>query len=683
MARHERGRRHGTVLTGMAEAPRTTRADATATAGDGRGYRPIADYAIVGDAQSAALVASDGAIDWLCLPHFDSPAVLCRLLDANKGGYLSLQPAGTISGARRRYREASNVLETTLESPTGGVRLIDAMPVAEGDTTPPLDGVWGGRGRHRVIRLVEAAAEPVEVRLDARLAFDFAATPAAIAVEPGRGAIAHDGADRYLVLVWPGALAAVGAPTSGELRGSLTLPTGGAAACVLAFANTEREARALLAGEDWAAQVAETDAAWRRWSAGCTVDGPYADALLRSALVLKMLTFEPTGALIAAPTTSLPEAIGGVRNWDYRYCWLRDATFTLYALLLVGDRTAARSFWNWIERTCSCLTPDCVQIMYGIHGERDLPERTLDHLSGYRDSRPVRVGNAAARQAQLDVYGELLDAFWFFHRLAAEDGEPLPLDPEVSALLRGIADHICAVWREPDQGLWEVRGGPRHFVYSKVMCWVGLDRALRLAEREPDVFGGDTTRWAAERDAIRAEVLDRGYNPRIGAFTMAYGTEGLDAATLRMPLVGFLPADDPRMRSTIRQVQARLGVDGLLLRYHTGEADDGLPHGEGAFSICTFWLVDCLTALGEIDEARETFERMLGYASDLGLFAEEIDPATGAALGNYPQAFTHLALIDAGVDLTEALARRTALPGPTDERAKSVRRGRAARGETT
>ena len=434
-------------------------------------------------------------------------------------------------------------------------------------------------------------------------------------------------------------------------------------------------------GEDWAAQIAETDAAWRRWSTGCTVAGPYADALLRSALVLKMLTFEPTGALVAAPTTSLPEAIGGVRNWDYRYCWLRDATFTLYALLLVGDRTAATAFWQWIERVCGVSHPERLQIMYGVHGERELPERTLDHLSGYRNSWPVRVGNGGCDQRQLDVYGEVVDAFWFFYQLGGEDGRPPAVDPDVGALLAAIADHICAIWRQPDQGLWEVRSGPQHFVHSKVMCWVGLDRALCLAAREPEAFRGDTARWAAERDALRGDILANGYDERLGAFTMAYGSTALDAAALRMPLVGFLPAADPRMRSTIERIQADLSVNGLLLRYHTGEADDGLPAGEGAFSICTFWLVDCLTALGRIDEAQALFERMLGYASDLGLFAEEVDPVSGAALGNYPQAFTHLALIDAGVDLTEALARRAPVPGAAHERAKKVRRGRAARGE--
>ena len=644
-----------------------------------RGYRPIADYALIGDAQSAALVASDGGIDWLCLPHIDSPAVLCRLLDARIGGYVAVRPAGyDPPTSRRRYLPNSNVLETTLTGAGGELRLTDAMPVAADDPTP-LDGAWSGRGRHRVVRLVEATAGPVTAALAARLGFDFAATPARVEPVPGWGAIASDGDGRWLALFWPGDL---WIDSAGEIRGTVRLAAGERAACVLAHAASEAEARELLASgfDRWVAEVAATDAAWRAWADRCLVAGPYADAMLRSALVLKLLTFEPTGALVAAPTTSLPETIGGVRNWDYRYCWLRDATFTLYAFLLLGDRGAARAFWDWVTRSCAGNAPDALQIMYGVHGERDLDERTLDHLAGYRDSRPVRVGNGAHGQRQLDVFGELLDAYWLYDRFCHECEVAPMAAPELLALLRGVADTIVEVWREPDQGIWEARNEPRHYVYSKVMCWVGLDRAVKLAERGPARFDGDVGRWATERDAIRADVLTHGYKPAVGAFTMAYDGEELDAAVLRLPLVGFLPAADPRMRATIELIRDRLGSDGLVRRYEA-VADDGLPPGEGAFAICTFWLVDCLTALGEIDEARALFERMLGYASDLGLFGEEIDPATGTALGNYPQAFTHLALIDAGVDLTEALAGRPTTAGNAAHRAVEVRRARADRGD--
>jgi len=637
----------------------------------GRGYRPIADYALLGNAQSAALVAGDGGIDWLCLPDFASGAVLWRLLDAGSGGFLATHPASAVIGMRRRYRDDSLVLETTLTTGDGDLRITDAMPVAEGDPTPALDGVWGGRARRRLVRWLEAVDHPLDLTFEARLGFDFGAATFRIEPRSGGGALVDDG-ERWLAVVWPGPLRL---DEYGTLRGALTVRPGRPVACAVAYEGSEVAARALfdLSLDHWRGQIEATDFAWREWAKNCRIGGPYRATMRRSALTLKALTYEPTGALVAAPTTSLPETIGGVRNWDYRYCWLRDATFTLYALLLVGDRTAARAFWRWIERTCAgdAGAPERLQIMYGIHGGRELPERELDHLDGYRGSRPVRVGNGAWDQRQLDVYGELLDAFWFYVRVGGEDGQAIVGDPGVWGLMVGVADHIGAVWRRKDQGLWEMRGEPQHHVYSKVMCWVGLNRAVRLAERfEPD---RDTSYWSNERDAIREEVLRRGYSPRAGAFTMHYETDELDAAALRMPLVGFLPADDPRMRSTIERIQETLSADGLILRYRDQDAVDGLPPGEGAFAICTFWLVDCLTALGRLDEAKGLFERMLGYASDLGLFAEEIDPATGAALGNYPQAFTHLALIDAGVDLTAALERRRAVAGATDERAGQVR----------
>ncbi len=632
------------------------------------GYRPIGDYAIVGDAQSAALIASDGSVDWLCLPHFDSPALLCRILDVERGGFLATLPATPLTRRQRRYRDHSNVLETTLETAAGRLRLTDTMPVADDVDGAPLDGRGSGHGRHRLARLIEALDGPLDVELTARLAFDFAATPARFAFAPG-GAIVSDGGERRLALVWPGSLRE---GSAGTLTSRITLAPRQPVALVLAWVDDDAAARATLAEDDWSAHLAATDDAWKRWSSCCVPKGPYGDSILRSALTLRMLTFEPTGALVAAPTTSLPEVIGGTRNWDYRYCWLRDATLTLYALLLVGDHTAARAFWDWIERTCAADPPERIQIMYGLHGERELPERIVPNLSGYRDSRPVRVGNAAWSQRQLDIYGEVLDAYWFYYHSVGEPSAPSPLDPKMWRFLSSLANHICDIWQTPDQGLWEVRSEPRDFVYSKVMCWVGLDRALKLAEAAGMTDIGEG--WAATRDAIRAEVLERGYNPRLGSFTMTYDGDDVAAALLRLPLVGFLPATDPRMRGTIDLVQQRLQRNGLLLRYI---AHDGLPGAEGAFSICTFWLVDCLTELGRLDEAQALFETMLRYANDLGLFAEEIDPATGAALGNFPQAFTHLALIDAGVDLSAALAERQPPEGSATQRAKAVRRDRA------
>ncbi|MGH2533482.1 MAG: glycoside hydrolase family 15 protein [Thermomicrobiales bacterium] len=628
--------------------------------GDDR-YRPIADYAMVGNAQSATLIASDGSIDWLCLPHFDSPAILCRLLDAEIGGYLAVRPKGEIAGRRRCYRERSAVLETEFDLGDRALVLTDAMPLAEAEPDGLLDGIWRGVARHRFVRWLTAHGGDIDVVLDARIGLNYAATVPNVELVAERGAILSGPAE-WLALVWPG-----------ELRHD-----GDTVALVLGHEQDEEAARALLEHDDWREEVAATDAAWRAWASHRTIaaDGPYAGTMLRSALTPRMLTFEPTSAIVAAPTTSLPEEIGGVRNWDYRYCWLRDATFTLYALLLVGDRTAALAFWRWIEGACGGHGAAGLQIMYGIHGERDLPERTLPHLAGYRDSRPVRIGNAAYDQRQLDVYGEVLDALWFYYLHGGIDGSPPAIDPNVWLLMRDVADHICTVWRQPDQGIWEVRGEARHYVYSKVMCWVGLDRAVRLADKM--AAGGEVERWTRERDAIFAEIVERGYDRERNAFMMAYGSTDVDAAVLRLPLVGFLPADDPRIVGTIELIQRELQQDGLVHRYRT---DDNLPGGEGAFSICTYWLIDCLTALGRIDEAKAIFDRMLTYASDLGLFAEEVDPATGAALGNYPRAFTHLALIDAGVDLTEALQRRAAMPGELGERAREVRRGRTRRGE--
>jgi GH15 family glucan-1,4-alpha-glucosidase len=658
-----------TNLTDPASQPHQVHAPDVA-AGDQR-YPPISDYAVVGNAQSAALVSSEGSVDWLCLPHFDSPAVLCRILDINIGGFVAIRPAHPIVSQSRAYRAQSNVLDTAFQTNAGELILTDAMPLATGRPSTMLDGIWSGHGRHRLVRLMEACDGDMNLVLDARIGFDFAALEPRVALVPGKGAILTDGKGCWLALVWPGPL---DHGEDGVFHGTLTLRAGEIQACVLGYERTEAEARKLLDRHDWADEVRETDNGWRDWANQLDVSGPYAGAMTRSALTLRMMTFEPTGALVAAPTASLPETIGGVRNWDYRYCWLRDATLILYALLLLGDQTEAAAFWTWIEKTCAGQRVEDLQIMFGVHGDRTLTERTLHQLSGYRDSKPVRVGNAAYQQRQLDVFGELIDALWFYVEHGGKNSTPPKIDPAIWTLMRNIADYLCEAWHEPDNGLWEIRGAPRHYVYSKVMCWVGLDRAVKLVQQFDGA--GDVERWSRERDAIHAEICERGYNDEIGSFTMAYGTENLDAAILRLPLVGFLPHDDPRIVSTVTCIQRHLQIDGLVRRY---TADDGLPGNEGAFSICTFWLVDCLTAIGRIDEAKKIFEHMLGFASDLGLFAEEVDPGTGALLGNYPQGFTHLALIDAGVDLTEALETNGAISGEHRDRAARVKAGKAAR----
>jgi GH15 family glucan-1,4-alpha-glucosidase len=651
-----------------ASAPHAVHAPDKA-AGDQR-YPPISDYAMVGNGQSAALVSSDGSVDWLCLPHFDSPANLCRILDIDIGGFLAIRPKHPIISQSRAYRTQSNVLDTGFQTEAGELILTDAMPLATGKPSTMLDGIWSGHGRHRLVRLMEACDGDVHVSLDARIGFDFAATDPQVELIPGKGAILTDGKGCWLGLVWPGKLQQI---DDGVFHGTLTVRPGEIQACVLGYERDETGVRKLLDRTDWVAEVQETDNGWREWASQLDVSGLYAGVMARSALTLRMMTFEPTGALIAAPTTSLPETIGGVRNWDYRYCWLRDSTLILYALLLLGDRTAAKAFWTWIEKTCAGQKVEDLQIMYGIHGDRTLTERTLHHLAGYRDSRPVRTGNAAYQQRQLDVFGELIDALWFYVEQGGEGGKPPKIDPAIWRLMRDIADYLCDVWHEPDNGLWEIREAPRHYVYSKVMCWVGLDRAAKLVTKYDGE--GDVARWSRERDAVHAEICERGYNTEVGSFTMAYGTSNLDAAILRMPLVGFLPHDDPRIISTVTCIQRHLQIDGLVGRY---TADDGLPGNEGAFSICTFWLVDCLVAIGHIDEAKRIFDDMLTFASDLGLFAEEVDPATKALLGNYPQGFTHLALIDAGVDLTAALQKNAAVPGEHSDRASQVKAGKAA-----
>ncbi|MDQ3695017.1 MAG: glycoside hydrolase family 15 protein [Chloroflexota bacterium] len=629
------------------------------------GYLPISAYALIGDTQTAALVATDGAIDWLCLPYFDSPAVFCRILDRAIGGFFRLQPAaaGGPLRSRRAYRPDSNVLETTLTAAGGAVRITDAMVLPDDGARSPLDGATDAPVNSRIVRLLDAVAGPVTIELETFLTFDFAQARAQIEIVPGAGVIATDG-HRFVAIAWPGELCQI---DPGRLTGSVLLASGDRAVCVVADAKTHADAVAMLEPNDWAAEVERTDVAWRRWGAGAGLDGPYQAAMRRSALALKMLTFQPTGAVIAAPTTSLPERIGGNRNWDYRYCWLRDATFTLYAFHLMADVSAAHGFWRWIAHTCAGANPKELRIMFDIHGSSDIPERELVHLSGYRDSPPVRIGNAAAKQFQLDAYGELIDAFHFYYVAVSKTGDGDEIGPETWQLLRDVADYICQVWPLPDQGVWEMRGEPRHYVYSKVICWVGLDRAIALHQLEPEQFRGDVDRWRQNRDAMREDVLERGYNREIDAFTMSYGSHDLDAATLRMPLVGFLPADDPRMRATIERIEAWLATDGLLRRYGD-HVYDGLPPGEGAFAICSFWLVDCLLELGEIDRAKTLYDRLLSYGNDVGLFAEEIDPTSGAALGNFPQAFTHIGVIDAGVDLTAALLHHQPLSGPLAQR---------------
>ncbi|MBA3598234.1 MAG: glycoside hydrolase family 15 protein [Methylibium sp.] len=601
-------------------------------------YRPISDYALIGNTHTAALVGRDGSIDWCCLPHFDSGAVFCRLLDTERGGFLRLGPAGEHSSSRR-YGEDGPVLETEFTVPGGRVRVTDFMHSARiAQSRLGIDDPHC----HRLLRRVDGLAGCVTLELTFRPTFDFARKPAEISLTPD-GARASATDEILLLRVTPAAKLKL---NEGTVSAHLDVRAGERLWVVLSHGGAQAGNDSLVAA-DPEALLEETRRHWREWQALCTYEGPYVPQVRRSAMVLKLLSFAPTGALVAAPTSSLPEQIGGVRNWDYRYCWLRDAALVLHALMSIGYHEAAMDFFRWLEALGESEREGDLQIMYRLDGGRDLPEHELHHLAGYRGSAPVRTGNAAVGQKQLDVYGHVLDAAL---RCLEEMNEPIR--PGLRAVLRRLADRAAACWREPDQGLWEVRGPPQQFVSSKLMCWVALDRALRL--EAAGKLQGDVPGWRRERDAVRAAILEQGYNAAAGAFTQVLGGNALDASALLMPLVGFLPATDERMISTVRCIAEQLSAHGLVCRYRS---EDGLAGGEATFAICSFWMVDNLALQGRLDEARALFERIAAFSSDLGLLSEQIDPVSGELLGNYPQGFTHLALIQSALTI-DAVQRR-------------------------
>ncbi|MEV8550276.1 glycoside hydrolase family 15 protein [Streptomyces glaucescens] len=579
----------------------------------------IEDYALIGDEQTAALVGRDGSVDWLCLPRFDSAACFARLLGSEENGHWRLAPDGAEGPCTRRaYRPGTLVLDTEWETPQGAVRVTDLMP--QRDRAPDL------------VRVVEGLRGTVTMRGTLRLRFDYGSIVPWVRRSDGHR-VAVAGPDS----VW---LRSVGAVhTWGEDKSThseFTVREGERVAFVLTWHPSHEPRPPLI---DPFAALESSVADWRAWSSRCRYDGPYRDEVLRSLITLKALTYAPTGGIVAAPTTSLPEEIGGVRNWDYRYCWLRDSTLTLGALLAAGYREEAEAWREWLLRAVAGDPAD-LQIMYGVAGERRLPEMELPWLAGFDDSRPVRIGNAAVKQVQLDVYGEVMDTL----SLARSAG--MPLLPEAWEIQRALLDFLCRAWREPDEGLWEVRGGRRHFVHSKVMVWVAADRAVRALERHPELEG-DREAWEALRDEVHREVCERGYDPERNTFTQSYGSRELDAALLLIPRVGFLPPDDPRVLGTIEAIRAELSHDGFLRRYSTDRTTvDGLPGDEGTFLVCSFWLADALHMTGRTDEARKLFERLLDLANDVGLLSEEYDPATGRRLGNFPQAFSHIGLVN-------------------------------------
>jgi GH15 family glucan-1,4-alpha-glucosidase len=592
-------------------------------------------YGFIGDMHTCALVGVNGSIDWLCLPRFDSNACFAALLGDERNGCWQISPEGKVIESSHAYRKDTLILETEFETETGVVRVVDCMPPA-------------GPNRD-VVRVVEGVQGSVAMKMNLVIRMDYGRTVPWVRHRAG-GLTAVAGPDA-LVLRTPLATHGEGLSTVANF----TVNAGESVPFILTWYASHLPAPEPI---DVPRALARTDLYWREWSSRCTYQGEWRDAVVRSLITLKALTYVPTGGIVAAATTSLPEHIGGVRNWDYRYCWLRDATFTLYSFMEAGYTEEAAAWSEWLLRAVAG-DPAQLQIMYGAAGERSLPEFELKHLAGYEGSRPVRVGNGAAEQFQLDVYGEVLDALHLARTVGLKPG------PDSWSLQRHLTDFVAENWMKPDEGIWEIRGPRRHFTHSKIMAWVALDRAVKGIED----FGldGDLDRWRETRQAIHDDVCAKAYHPGRRAFTQYYGSELLDASVLMLPLVGFLPATDERVIGTVEAIQRELLRNGVVYRYDPEKSAsvDGLPPGEGAFLPCSFWLVDCLYLLGREPEARALFEHLLDMRNDLGLLAEEYDPIAQRLLGNYPQAFTHIGLINTAQNLAQDIR------GPAELRSKA------------
>jgi GH15 family glucan-1,4-alpha-glucosidase len=604
----------------------------------------IEDYALIGDCVSAALVGRNGSIDWLCWPRFDSGACFAALLGNPEHGRWLIAPVDPPTRIERKYQNASLILVTLVETATGAVELIDFMPPRT--HVPDL------------VRLVRGIRGRVAMCTEFILRFDYGAVVPWVERLPEGGVSAIGGSERA-VLRTPVPLRGEDLKTVGEF----TVGAGETIPFILSYGSSFHSRPRPIDPER---ALHDTGAFWRRWINRCGPAGPWTDAVKGSLVVLKGLTFSATGGIVAAPTTSLPEQIGGTRNWDYRYCWLRDATFTLLALMNAGYYDEARAWRDWLFRAVAG-SPDQLQIMYGLGGERRLTEWEVPWLPGYEGSRPVRIGNAAVNQTQLDVYGEILDALYHAHL------HGLPTVERGIAIGQTVLGHLARIWREPDEGLWEVRGLPQHFTHSKVMAWVAFDRAVKILEQigEQVVGEGAVEGLQRLRDDIHADVCRKAFDPALGSFVQAYGSKALDASLLLLPLVGFLPPTDPRIVGTVKAIESRLVVDGFVMRYDTGELVDGLPPGEGAFLACSFWLADNYILQRRVGEARELFERLLALRNDVGLLAEEYDPRLGRQVGNFPQAFSHVALVNTAFNLTRS-------QGPAEQRA-ARRKTRAPR----
>ncbi|MCX4232656.1 glycoside hydrolase family 15 protein [Streptomyces ortus] len=613
----------------------------------------IEDYALIGDHQTAALVGQDGSIDWLCLPRFDSAACFAKLLGDDDNGHWRLAPKGADTCTRRAYRPDTLVLDTEWDTEDGSVRVTDLMP--QRDRAPD------------VVRIVEGLKGRVTMRSTLRLRFDYGSVVPWVRRSDGHR-VAVAGPDSAWLRSEPEV------HTWGEDFGThseFTVAEGERVAFVLTW-HPSHEPRPDLVDPFEALEHSVED--WRAWAARCRYDGPHRDAVVRSLITLKALTYAPSGGIVAAPTTSLPEEIGGVRNWDYRYCWLRDSTLTLGALLACGYQEEAEAWRNWLLRAVAGDPAD-LQIMYGLAGERRIPEYELAWLPGFQGSAPVRIGNDAVNQLQLDVYGEVIDSL----TLAQHAG--LPAEPDMWRLHQALMDFLHTAWRKPDEGLWEVRGPRRHFVHSKVMAWVAADRTVRTLEANPEL-DGDVEKWRAMRDEVHREVCERGFDPERNTFTQSYGSRELDAALLLIPRLGFLPPDDPRVVGTVDAVRSELARDGFVHRYDASfdgsgprgsepsgsdlKDVDGLPGGEGSFLVCSFWLADALHLTGRTKEALELFERLIALRNDVGLLAEEYDPVAGRQLGNFPQAFSHIGLVGTALALFDDEGRTGVPDGDGD-----------------